>query len=86
LAKRGVIVVSTAYRLGQLGFFSHPALDNGPREPVANFGLLDIEQAFRWVKQNLANSRQYVMELGNEIHIVKPHDDVLCLYLGPKEK
>ena len=22
----------------------------------------------------------------NKIHIVKPHDDVLCRYLGPKEK
>ena len=55
LAKRGVVVVSIAYRLGPLGFFSHPALDNGPREPVANFGLLDIEQAFRWVKQNIEN-------------------------------
>jgi para-nitrobenzyl esterase len=55
LAKRGVVVVSIAYRLGPLGFFSHPALDNGAREPVANFGLLDIEQAFRWVRQNIEN-------------------------------
>lgn len=53
LAERGVVVVSIAYRLGPLGFFSHPSLDNGQRDPVANFGLLDIEQAFRWTRQNI---------------------------------
>jgi len=55
LAERGVVVVSIAYRLGPLGFFSHPELDNGPGEPVANFGLLDIEKAFLWVSQNIEN-------------------------------
>ncbi len=44
LAQQSVVVVSIAYRLGPLGFFSHPSLANGPRMPVANFGLLDIEQ------------------------------------------
>jgi para-nitrobenzyl esterase len=55
LAKRGVVVVSIAYRLGPLGFFAHPALDNGAGEAVANFGLLDIEQAFLWVRQNIGS-------------------------------
>jgi len=53
LASRGVVVVSIAYRVGPLGFFAHPALDNGAGEPVANFGLLDVAQAFRWVRSNI---------------------------------
>jgi len=53
LAGRGVVVVSVAYRLGPFGFFSHPALDNGEGEPLANFGLLDIRQSFQWVRENI---------------------------------
>lgn len=53
LADKGVVVVSIAYRMGSFGFFSHPLLDNGEGEPIANFGLLDISQAIRWVKNNI---------------------------------
>jgi len=58
LAAKGVVVVTIAYRMGSFGFFSHPALDNGALnngngQPVANFGLLDIAQASRWVKDNI---------------------------------
>lgn len=55
LAAKGVIVVSIGYRVGPFGFFSHPRLDNGEGEPVANFGLLDIVAAFTWVKENIAS-------------------------------
>jgi len=51
LAEKGVIVVSIAYRLGAFGFFSHPALDNGEGQPVANFGWLDGIHAFTWVTE-----------------------------------
>ena len=54
LAARGVVVVSIAYRLGPFGFFSHPVLDNGAGQPVANFGWLDAYMAFRWVAENIA--------------------------------
>jgi para-nitrobenzyl esterase len=54
LAARGVVVVSAAYRLGPLGFFSHPALDNGPGQPVANFGWLDSVMALKWVRKHIA--------------------------------
>lgn len=54
LARRGVVVVTIAYRLGPFGFFAHEALDNGAGEPVANFGLLDIRAAFRWVRDHVA--------------------------------
>jgi para-nitrobenzyl esterase len=53
LAARGVVVVTVAYRLGPFGFFSHPALGDGKKEPVANFALLDIRKAFEWVRDNI---------------------------------
>jgi para-nitrobenzyl esterase len=53
LAAKGVVVVSVAYRLGVFGFFSHPGLDNGPGQPVANFGWLDGEMALRWIKRHI---------------------------------
>ena len=53
LAAKGVVVVTIAYRLGSFGFFSHPALDNGAGEPVANFGLLDVARAVHWVEDNI---------------------------------
>jgi para-nitrobenzyl esterase len=53
LAAKGVVVVSIAYRLGAFGFFSHPALDNGEGQPVANFGWLDGIHAFKWVNEHI---------------------------------
>lgn len=54
LAQRGAVVVNLNYRLGQLGFFAHPALDKEhPGGPV-NFGLLDQIAALDWVKLNIA--------------------------------
>jgi len=53
LAARGAVVVTVAYRLGAFGFFSHPVLDNGEGEPIANFGMLDVDRAFRWVADNI---------------------------------
>jgi para-nitrobenzyl esterase len=46
----GVIGVSFNYRLGPLGFFSHPAItrDSG------DFGLMDQQAALRWVRDNIA--------------------------------
>ncbi len=55
LAAKGVVVVSIAYRLGPLGFFSHPALQPDGDEAVANFGLLDIAAAFNWVRANIGS-------------------------------
>jgi para-nitrobenzyl esterase len=54
LAKKGAVVVTLNYRLGALGFFSHPALDKeSPNGPV-NFGLLDQIAALQWVQKNIA--------------------------------
>ena len=48
--KTGVVGVSFNYRLGALGFFSHPdvAKDSG------DFGLMDQQAALRWVHENIA--------------------------------
>ncbi len=54
LASRGhVVVVSVNYRLGLFGFLADPALDS-EGHPFGNYGLLDQQQALRWVKQNIA--------------------------------
>jgi para-nitrobenzyl esterase len=53
LAEQGVIVVTLNYRLGPLGFFSHPALDKLSPGGATNFGLLDQMAALRWVQQNI---------------------------------
>ena len=54
LANKGAVVVTINYRLAQLGFFAHPALEKeNPGGPV-NFGLLDQIAALAWVQQNIA--------------------------------
>lgn len=52
-ANQNVVVVTLNYRLGPLGWFSHPALDAGPGA-IANFGTLDIIAALGWVQRNIA--------------------------------
>ena len=47
----GVVVVSFNYRLGPLGFFGHPALEE--EEHLGNFGLLDQIAALKWVRENI---------------------------------
>ena len=51
-----VIVVSINDRLGLLGWFSHPSLRataGSELDKSPNFGLLDIIQALKWVRQNI---------------------------------
>jgi len=43
LAKKGVVLVSIAYRLGVFGFLAHPELSaESPRHVSGNYGLLDM--------------------------------------------
>ena len=51
LVDKDVIVVTLNYRLGLLGFLAHPGLEHDG----GNFGLMDQQQALRWVKDNIAS-------------------------------
>ncbi len=54
LASRGgVIVVTLNFRVGALGFLSHPAI-NAEGHPFANYGIMDQQFALRWVQRNIA--------------------------------
>ncbi|MBS5208458.1 carboxylesterase/lipase family protein [Klebsiella pneumoniae] len=53
LASRDVVVVTVNYRLGHLGFFAHPALEEEAGERLYNFALLDQIAALQWVQENI---------------------------------
>ena len=56
LARRGVVLVTLNYRLGALGFLTHPALSRESAYGVSgNYGLLDQIAALRWVQKNIAH-------------------------------
>ncbi|WP_242824264.1 carboxylesterase/lipase family protein [Pseudobutyrivibrio ruminis] len=55
LAKRGVIVVNFAYRLGVFGYYTADDLKSeSPNNTTGNYGLLDQIAALNWVKDNIA--------------------------------
>jgi len=55
LAKKGVVVVSIAYRLGVFGFLAHPELSaENPRHVSGNYGLLDMIAGLQWVQRNIS--------------------------------
>lgn len=51
LAQAGLIIVTVNYRLGALGWLTHPAL---AEDSSGNFGLMDQITALRWVHDNIA--------------------------------
>ncbi|MDG0791493.1 carboxylesterase family protein [Cohnella ginsengisoli] len=54
IARRGIVVVTIAYRLNAFGFLCHPEITAESPEAPANFGHLDQQAATRWVKRNIA--------------------------------
>jgi para-nitrobenzyl esterase len=55
LARKGVVLVSIAYRVGLMGFLAHPDLSAETRNHVSgNYGLLDMVAGLQWVGKNIA--------------------------------
>ena len=55
LAKKGVVLVSISYRVGQLGFMAHPELSaESPQHVSGNYGLLDMIAGLQWVRKNIS--------------------------------
>ena len=54
-ARKGVIFVTVAYRLGVFGYYANEALAaESPNGTTGNYGLLDQIAALRWVHENIA--------------------------------
>lgn len=55
LAKKGIIVVTVNYRLGLFAGMGHPALTaESPNHACANYGLLDLIAALKWLHNNIS--------------------------------
>jgi para-nitrobenzyl esterase len=54
-AKKGVVLVTTNYRLGIFGFMAHPELTKeSPNHASGNYAILDHLAALQWVQKNIA--------------------------------
>ncbi len=54
MAKRGVIYVNFAYRLGAFGYYAADDLkEESPNNTTGNYGLLDQAAAVKWVHDNI---------------------------------
>jgi para-nitrobenzyl esterase len=54
LARKGVIVITIAYRLGAFGYLAHPELTReSPHHSSGNYGLMDQIAALQWVHRNI---------------------------------
>ena len=56
VSKHDVIVVAINYRLGPMGWFTHPAIQEfqDGDDKTSNFGTLDIIHALKWVNNNIS--------------------------------
>ena len=52
--KRGIIMVSIAYRLNVFGYLVHPELEAESDTTPGNYGVKDQVAALKWVKENIA--------------------------------
>lgn len=53
-AKKGVILVSLAYRLGPYGFMASPELSRESGHGSGTYGIQDLIAGLEWVRQNIA--------------------------------
>jgi len=54
LAKKGVVLVSVAYRVGPMGFLAHPELSAESGRGSGAYGIQDQIAGLKWVKENIA--------------------------------
>jgi para-nitrobenzyl esterase len=55
MARKGILFVSTNYRVGIFGFFAHPELTKeSGHNASGNYGLMDQVAALKWVNENIA--------------------------------
>ena len=55
IAKKGVIYLTIAYRVGVFGFMAHSELSaESPHHSSGNYGLLDLVAGLQWVQRNIA--------------------------------
>ncbi len=54
IARRGIVVVTVNYRVGALGFLTHPEITEEAPDAPANFGNLDQQAGLHWVQRNIA--------------------------------
>jgi para-nitrobenzyl esterase len=52
-AKKGVVMVSVAYRVGPFGFFAHPELSRESGHGSGTYGIQDMIAGLKWVKENI---------------------------------
>src|SRR5262245_16175762 len=53
-AKKGVVMVSLAYRLGVYGFMAHPELSRESGHGSGTYGIQDLVAGLQWVHANIA--------------------------------
>ncbi len=55
MSRKGVVFVTTNYRLGIFGFLAHPELSaESDMKTSGNYGILDQIAALKWVKENIS--------------------------------
>jgi para-nitrobenzyl esterase len=52
-AKKGVVFVSVAYRLGPFGFLAHPELSQESGKGSGAYGMMDMIAGLQWVQENI---------------------------------
>ena len=52
-AKKGVVLVSGAYRVGPFGFLAHPELSSESSKGSGDYGLEDMIAGLKWVQENI---------------------------------
>lgn len=87
LNENNIVLVTLNYRLGALGFFAHPELD---MKYGANFGLLDMVAALRWVQDNISEfggdpkriTIQGISAGGQAVNMLMVHPHARGLFAG----